>query len=254
MTPRAVIALVLALSPVVAASGDGGDAARLDGRVALDIAIARADAGELTDATRDFATLRRDRDSAVARAATFDFARARFIRAVRRPLPTMRAGRPKSAAIADARAQIAVARDEFLEARAALLELLAAEPDERELLAPSAAVAERLRDLEALDRTWAEAAEALATPKGGGARGPLKPGPSGRKAESGAPGSRGGAGSHEGEAAAPKEGALPGGNDGMTLPSVDALRAEVAKVRAEAAEAEARRAAAALKKEGARRQ
>ncbi|MSR45599.1 MAG: hypothetical protein EXS13_00765 [Planctomycetes bacterium] len=264
MTSAATLPIALACILVIDVRGDSAPndrGANLDApaaREALDIAIAQAVAGAFEDAAAGFDALRGHADRAVAAAAAYDFARVQYERSLRRSFPDAPPKRPKPGAVADARARLAQVREELESARAALLEAgqhaVRVEPPDVERLASISAVVERLRDVEARDRAWAVAAEAGATARRA-TNGPLKPGPSGAKASSGAPGERGGAGNSEdgGERPSPAS-ALPIPAGGGPTVATEELRERLQQARAEAAEHDERRAQAERARAGARRQ
>jgi hypothetical protein len=173
------------LVPVVLALRDAEGADRLAA------AVAQAQAGALEAAAETFSDLAQDPDRRLSIPATFDLARARFERSVRRTLPAPPAKREKPATVADARALLGRMRDELEAARSELLRVLDDDSHDEEALVSCAAVVDRLRAVAARDAEWAAAAEASL--RRGGANGPLKPGPSAARAASGAPGEKGGA-------------------------------------------------------------
>lgn len=245
--PGRLLSVTLALAGVAAAARDADD------ERALEAAIAQAEAGAIVEAAAVFRALRRSDDAAVAAAAGYDFARARFERAQSRPRPGEPPRRPALRAVADARAQLAVIRNELEDARAALLGVVEQGPDDLGALAACATVAGELRLVAALDRAWEAAGEAVASAAGAASKSPLKPGPSGAKSEAGAPGRRSGAGSEGGE---PGRGdARPAGSvaAGEAAPDAAEIAARLDAVQQRLRELDQQRAAEALRRSGTRR-
>lgn len=245
---RAALGCVLPLAVLLAAPAAPGEGAaggerEADARQALAAAVAQADAGALEVASAAFAQLAEHGDAAIALPASFNLARTRFERAVRRTLPAAPAKREKSATIADVRALLARMRDELESARAELLRVIVAAPDDGEALASCHAVVERLRTVLARDAEWAAAAEAAL--RRGGANGPLKPGPAAARAAAGAPGEKGGKADGAGDGPpSPPSAAVPAPADGPSATELEDVRKRLDQSHEDRAEQERRRAAA----------
>ncbi|MBL8841333.1 MAG: hypothetical protein JNL90_07375 [Planctomycetes bacterium] len=249
MTKRLPLARALLLFALDAPSRSSGDAA-------LEAALERAMAGEYDVAAAEFAALRASDDRPLARAASYDFARARFERARGRPRPSAPPRRPSAKAVADARAQWQTVAGELRDARAALAELLLEQPDDGGAAASLAAVVAALREAEEGEARWEQAgAEAAAAAAArAGSRGPLKPGAAAARAAAGAPGeARGASSGDEGaEGAAGDDRVVRGGGG---LPALrEQIAAQLERVRSEQRAQDERRAEAARRRAGGRRQ
>jgi hypothetical protein len=193
----------------------------------LELGVDLAKAGDLAAAIDQFLAVRDGGDAALHEAATFDWSRALFEKASRRPIPDAPPSDATPSAIADVRTLLASMRGDLDAARRGLLELAAARPDDAELRVALAHVAGRLRDVERRDEEWrALALPSRPAPSNGQEARPSKltPGPSGKKASAGAKSKR------PGQAAESDEGAKPGGNSDApfaTVPSTAETREKI---------------------------